>query len=168
MERGPRVNRQIRAREVLVISASREQIGVFPAAEALRMAEEMGLDLVEVAADARPPVCRILDYGKYKYEQKKKARGSSKKGHTTKLKGMRLKPATGEHDLEVKARRARGFIEAGDKVQFTVIFRGRQLARQDLGHDLLNRVVGLLEDVAKIEKPPHMEGNRMHMILVRK
>ena len=132
------------------------------------MAEDLSLDLVEVAADARPPVCRILDYGKYKYEQKKKSRASGKKGHTTKLKGIRLKPATGDHDLETKTNRTKEFLEAGDKVQFTVIFRGRQMARKDLGFDLLQRVVKLLEDVAKVEKPPHMEGNRMHMIVVRK
>ncbi len=162
------MNRQIRAREVRVISETGGQIGVFPTEEAMKMAEDLSLDLVEVAADARPPVCRILDFGKYKYEQKKKSRASGKKGHTTKLKGIRLKPATGDHDLATKTNRTREFLEAGDKVQFTVIFRGRQMARKDLGFDLLQRVVKLLEDVAKVEKPPHMEGNRMHMIVVRK
>ena len=158
----------IRAREVRVISETGGQIGVFPTEEAMRMADDLGLDLVEVAADARPPVCRILDFGKYKYEQKKKSRASGKKGHTTKLKGIRLKPATGDHDLATKTNRARQFLEAGDKVQFTVIFRGRQMARRDLGFDLLERVVKLLDEVAKVEKTPHMEGNRMHMIVVRK
>ena len=100
------------------------------------MARDLDLDLVEVAADARPPVCRILDFGKYKYEQKKKARGA-KKG-SNKLKGMRLRPKTDPHDLEVKTKRAREFLEEGDKVQFTVIFRGRELARQDLGTSLLH------------------------------
>ncbi len=166
--RGPRVNERIRSREVRVISASGEQIGVFPVQEAMRMAHDQELDLVEVAADARPPVCRILDFGKYKYEQKKKARASAKKGHTNKLKGMRLRPKTDVHDLEVKRGRARGFIESGDKVQFTVIFRGRELARQDLGTTLLRRVAQMMEDVAKVEKTPHMEGRRMHMILAKK
>jgi translation initiation factor IF-3 len=121
---------------------------------------------VEVAADARPPVCRILDFGKYKYEQKKKARTSKKGG--PKLKGMRLRPKTDTGDLETKTGRARQFLEEGDKVQFTVIFRGRELARQDLGITLLRRVAAILEDIAKVEKEPIMEGRRMHMTLVKK
>ena len=149
-----------------VIGQEGEQIGVFPVHEALRMAQEQELDLVEVAAEARPPVCRILDYGKYKYEQKKKAKGSKKT--TNKLKGMRLRPKIDKHDLAVKTNRARGFIEEGDKVQFTVIFRGREMARQDLGTDLLARVAAALEDVGKVEKTPHMEGRRLHMIVTRK
>jgi len=150
-----------------VIGQNGDQIGVFPAPEALRMAREQELDLVEVAADSRPPVCRILDFGRYKYEQKKKAQGSKKKG-PNKLKGMRLRPKTDTHDLEVKTKRARQFLEEGDKVQFTVIFRGREMARPDLGKTLLSRVAEILEDVAKIEKSPHMEGRRMHMIVARK
>lgn len=130
------------------------------------MAQDVGLDLVEVAPEARPPVCRILDFGRYKYEQRKKTRGVKKGG--TKLKGMRLRPKTDDGDLSTKTRRARQFLEAGDKVMFTVIFRGRELARQDLGTTLLRRVAELLEDVAKVEKHPQMEGRRMHMTLVRK
>ena len=149
-----------------MIGAEGNQIGVFPRDEALRMAQEVGLDLVEVASDARPPVCRIMDFGKYKYEQKKKARGTKKPG--TKLKGMRLRPKTDLGDLETKTKRARTFLEDGDKVQFTVIFRGRELARPDLGSDLLKRVAKILEDVAKIEKAPPMEGRRMHLTPVRK
>lgn len=160
------MNHRIRAREVRVIGPEGSQIGVFPRDEALRMAEAQGLDLVEVAADARPPVCRILDFGKYKYEQKKKSRTTKKS--TTKLKGMRLRPKTDIGDLETKTKRARTFIEEGDKVQFTVIFRGRELARTDLGTTLLNRVAEMLDDVAKVEKTPTMEGRRMHMTLVRK
>jgi len=130
------------------------------------MAQDQDLDLVEVAAEARPPVCRILDFGKYKYEQKKKSRGTKKPAN--KLKGMRLRPKTDIGDLEVKTKRAREFLEEGDKVQFTVIFRGRELARMDLGTDLLRRVAEMLSDVAKVEKTPHMEGRRMHMIVARK
>lgn len=130
------------------------------------MAREQELDLVEVSADSRPPVCRILDFGKYKYEQKKKQRGVKKTAN--KLKGMRLRPKTDIGDLEVKTKRARQFLEEGDKVQFTVIFRGRELARQDLGTSLLKRVAEILDDVAKVEKSPHMEGRRMHMIVARK
>ncbi len=149
------------------MGAGGDQIGVFPRDEALRMARDQSLDLVEVAPDARPPVCRILDFGKFKYEQKKKARGQKKKG-TTKLKEMRLRPKTELGDLNTKTGRARGFLEAGDKVQFTVLFRGRELARQDLGIDLLKRVAQMLEDIAKVEKTPSMDGRRMHMTLVRK
>jgi translation initiation factor IF-3 len=151
---------------VRVIGQNGDQIGVFPAYEALRMAQDQELDLVEVSPESRPPVCRILDFGKYKYEQKKKTKGSKKTGN--KLKGMRLRPKTDKGDLEVKTNRARQFLEEGDKVQFTVIFRGREMARQDLGTDLLNRVAALLDDVAKIEKTPHMEGRRMHMIVAKK
>ena len=149
-----------------MIGQNGDQIGVFPAHEALRMARELDLDLVEVSADSRPPVCRILDFGKYKYEQKKKQRGTKKT--VNKLKGMRLRPKTDTGDLEVKTRRARQFLEEGDKVQFTVIFRVRELARTDLGTDLLIRVAKILEDVAKVEKPPHMEGRRMHMIVAKR
>jgi len=130
------------------------------------MARDQGLDLVEVAAEARPPVCRILDFGKWKYEQKKKARGSKKGG--TKLKGIRLRPKTDKGDLETKLGRAREFLEEGDKVQFTVIFRGREMARQDLGTTLLQRVAQLLDDIARVESTPNMEGRRMHMTVVRK
>lgn len=149
-----------------VVGQEGAQIGVFPRDEALRMARDQGLDLVEVAAEARPPVCRILDFGKWKYEQKKKARGAKKGG--TKLKGIRLRPKTDKGDLETKLGRAREFLEEGDKVQFTVIFRGRELARQDLGTTLLKRVAELLDDIARIESTPNMEGRRMHMTVVRK
>jgi translation initiation factor IF-3 len=107
-----------------------------------------------------------MDFGKYKYEQKKKAQHSKKSPN--KLKGMRLRPKTDIGDLEVKTKRARQFLEEGDKVQFTVLFRGRELARQDLGTTLLNRVAEMLDDVAKVEKTPHMEGRRMHMIVAKK
>ncbi|MHC4955032.1 MAG: translation initiation factor IF-3 [Planctomycetota bacterium] len=149
-----------------MISENGDQIGVFPVAEAMRMAHDAELDLVEVAADARPPVCRILDFGKYKYEQKKKSREHKKP--TNKLKGMRLRPKTDVGDLTYKTNRARTFLEEGDTVQFTVIFRGRELARTDLGTDLLKRVALMLDDVAKIQKPAHMEGRRMHMILAKR
>jgi translation initiation factor IF-3 len=139
---------------------------VFPRDEALRMAQDAGLDLVEVAADARPPVCRILDFGKYKYEQKKKARGTKKGG--SQIKELRLRPKTEEGDLLTKTKRAREFFADGDKVMFTVLFRGRELARQDLGTDVLARVASMLEDVAKVERTPLMEGKRMHMTMARK
>ena len=149
-----------------VIGENGDQIGVFPVAEAMRMAHDADLDLVEVAADARPPVCRILDFGKFKYEQKKKVREHKKPA--TKQKGVRLRPKTEIGDLTYKTKRARGWLEEGDTVMFTVIFRGRELARTDLGTDLLKRVAALLEDVAKVQKNSHMEGRRMHMIMAKK
>jgi translation initiation factor IF-3 len=130
------------------------------------MAIDAGLDLVEVAPDARPPVCRILDFGKYKYEQKKKTRGTKKGG--SQIKELRLRPKTEEGDLLTKTKRAREFFADGDKVMFTVLFRGRELARQDLGTDVLARVATMLEDVAKVERTPLMEGKRMHMTMARK
>jgi translation initiation factor IF-3 len=151
---------------VRVISHEGNQIGVFPRDEALRMAIDAGLDLVEVAPDARPPVCRILDFGKYKYEQKKKTRGTKKGG--SQIKELRLRPKTEEGDLLTKTKRAREFFADGDKVMFTVLFRGRELARQDLGTDVLARVATMLEDVAKVERTPLMEGKRMHMTMARK
>jgi translation initiation factor IF-3 len=160
------VNERIRAREVRVISHEGNQIGVFPRDEALRMALDAGLDLVEVAADARPPVCRILDFGKYKYEEKKKTRGRKKGG--SQMKELRMRPKTEEGDLNTKAKRAREFLADGDKVMFTVLFRGRELSRQDLGTDVLKRIVAMLEDVAKVERPPMMEGRRMSMTIARK
>jgi translation initiation factor IF-3 len=163
---GPRVNERIRAREVRVISHEGNQIGVFPREEALRMAQDTGLDLVEVAPEARPPVCRILDFGRYKYEQKKKTRGTKKGG--SQMKELRVRPKTDEGDLMTKTKRAREFFEDGDKVMFTVLFRGRELARQDLGTDVLKRITAMLEDVAKVERTPIMEGKRMNMIMARK
>jgi translation initiation factor IF-3 len=151
---------------VRVISHEGNQIGVFPRDEALRRAIDAGLDLVEVAPDARPPVCRILDFGKYKYEQKKKTRGTKKGG--SQIKELRLRPKTEEGDLLTKTKRAREFFADGDKVMFTVLFRGRELARQDLGTDVLARVATMLEDVAKVERTPLMEGKRMHMTMARK
>ena len=150
-----------------MISESGGQIGIFPVHEAMRMAQDLELDLVEVAPEARPPVCRILDFGKYKYEQKKKTRGV-KKGHPTRLKELRLHPKTEQHDLDVKCTQARNFLAEGDKVQFTVIFRGRELARQDLGTALLAKIAEMLHDAAKVERTPLMEGKRMHMIVARK
>ena len=162
-----RINRRIRIREVFLINAEGEQIGAMPTSKALKMAEEAGLDLVEVAPNSRPPVCRILDYGKFKYEQKKKQRGKPKTESSV-LKEIRVRPKIDVNDVEIKVRKAREFLEQGNKVQVTCLFRGREMAYQNLGREVLEKVVELLADVAKLERAPRMEGRRMNIMLARK
>jgi len=159
-----RINDRIRVREVRLIDQVGTQVGIVPTDEALRRAQDAGMDLVEVAAEARPPVCKILDYGKYKYEQKKKQHHT----HKTRLKEVRLRPGTDEHDYQVKLNRARGFLEKGDKVQLVLMFRGRQMVHKDLGRKLLERMVGDLNELAKVERAPKQEGRRMTMLLAHK
>lgn len=144
------------------------QVGVMATIEAKRIAEEAGLDLVEVAPNARPPVCRIMDYGKYKYEQSKKAKESKKKQHIINLKEMRYRPKIEEHDFQFKTRHVRQFLEEGNKVRCFVLFRGRERAHTEFGQRLLLKVAGVLEDVAQIETHPMMEGRSMNMILAPK
>lgn len=130
------------------------------------MARQSGLDLVEVAPDQRPPVCRIMDYSKFKYEQKK--RQSKTKTHQVHLKEIRLRPKTGEHDVDFKVKQARGFLEDRDKVKVTIMFKGREMAHVDRGRELILGVISSLEDVAKVEKPPSMEGRSMTAVLIPK
>jgi len=144
------------------------QVGVMATIEAKRIAEDAGLDLVEVAPNARPPVCRIMDYGKYKYEQSKKAKESKKKQHIINLKEMRYRPKIEEHDFQFKTRHVRQFLEEGNKVRCFVLFRGRERAHTEFGQRLLLKVAGVLEDVAQIETHPMMEGRSMNMILAPK
>ena len=144
------------------------QVGVMATIEAKRIAEEAALDLVEVAPNARPPVCRIMDYGKYKYEQSKKAKESKKKQHIINLKEMRYRPKIEEHDFQFKTRHVRQFLEEGNKVRCFVLFRGRERAHTEFGQRLLLKVAGVLEDVAQIETHPMMEGRSMNMILAPK
>lgn len=134
-------------------------MGILPTDSALTMAYEAGLDLVEVAPDERPPVVRIMDFGKFKYEQKKKA-AKNVKTHQVQIKEIRLRPKTGDHDIEVKVRQAREFLAEKDKVKVNVMFRGREMAHVDRGKELIQQVITLLEDVSKIEKPPTMEGRK--------
>jgi translation initiation factor IF-3 len=154
----------IRAPEVRVIGDGGEQLGVMAAEEALRRADEVGLDLVEVAPNARPPVVRIMDYGRYKYEQKKKA--GKGKGHAASLKEVKLRPRTDQHDLDFKLKNARRFLTDGDKVKVTVMYRGREMVHRQLGYQQLNHVTELLGDFANVENPPRMEGRFLSMILV--
>ena len=168
IERGVRINDRIRAREVRLIGANGEQLGVIPVAEALAKADEANLDLVEVAPTATPPVCRIMDYGKYKYEQAKREREAHKKSKSSGLKGMRLSPKIGEHDLQVKTRAVIGFLKDGDKVRVSMWFRGREMAHPHVGEQILRRMAQELPEVGVIERHPLMEGRNMIMIIAPK
>jgi translation initiation factor IF-3 len=163
-----RVNNQIRlikAKEIRVV-ADEGQIGIMDIESALKLAGERDLDLVEVSPDADPPVCKIMDYRKFKFDNSKKLQKSRKKQTTQTLKEIRLRPLIDTHDYEFKKRNARKFIEHGDKVKVTMRFKGRELSRQELGKKVLDRLVLELVDVAKVEIPPKMEGRQMIMILM--
>jgi translation initiation factor IF-3 len=165
VERRVRVNRQIRISPVRVIGAEGEQMGILPVEEALAAAEAQGLDLVEVAPTARPPVVRIMDYGKYKYEQARKAREARKKQHQIQIKEVKFRPGIEPHDFDFKVRHARRFLEEGNKVKATMMFRGRQMAHPELGREVLARVAEALDDVGKVESEPMMEARTMTMVL---
>ena len=155
----------IRIPEIRVIGDDGAQLGVMPTADAKKLAEEKNLDLVEIAPNVRPPVCKIMDFGKYKYEQSKKARDSKKKQHVTHLKEIKLRPKIEAHDLEFKMRHAENFLMEKDKVKFTVIFRGREMEHRELGMNLLKKVVERFAEVATIERDPVMIGRIITMIL---
>ena len=167
-KRGPRINRQIRISPLRVIGADGAQLGVLEVDVALSMAVEAGLDLVEVAPMARPPVVRIMDYGKYKFEQAKQARQAKKKQHVIQLKEVKYRPGIEKHDFDTKTNRARGFIGDGNKVKVTLMFRGRQIAHPELGMAVVERVAQNLADVAKIETAAKLEGKALTMILTPK
>ncbi|HYC78207.1 MAG TPA: translation initiation factor IF-3 [Planctomycetota bacterium] len=160
-----RVNLQIRVPEVRVIGADNEQLGVMSTDQARGLARERLLDLVEISPTAVPPVCKIMDFGKFKYEQKKKENESRKKQHQMQLKELRLRTRTGDHDVDVKLKKAREFLLEGDKVSFYVMFRGREVVHPEIGHGLLGRCVTELADIAKVERPARLEGKRMTMVL---
>jgi translation initiation factor IF-3 len=161
-----RVNRQIRVPQVRLVNAENEQVGVVSTDEARRIADQAGLDLVEVQPNADPPVCRVMDFGKFKYSQKKKERGQSK-AHST-LKELRVRPAIDPHDLEYRLVQGRKFLEEGHKVQVVCIFRGRQRAHPELGYNVMKRVTEALSDISKVESQPRMTGPRLTMLLTRK
>ena len=163
-----RVNRQIRISPVRVIGADGSQLGIMEVDTALRQAEDAGLDLVEVAPTARPPVVRIMDYGKYKFEMAKQARQAKKKQHVIELKEVKFRPGIGEHDFDTKVGHARRFLEEKNKVKVTMMFRGRQVAHPELGQAVLERVAQTLTDVGKIESAGRLEGKSMTMILAPK
>ena len=142
-----------------------QQLGVVTFQEALQKAQNIGLDLVEISPNTDPPVCKILDYGKYVYEKQKLEKKNKKKQHVIHVKEIRVRPNTGDHDLLTKLARAKKFLEAGDKVKITVMYRGREMARQDMGIQTLNRVVEILDDFAQIDKQANLEGRRLSLIL---
>jgi|TARA_B100001105_G_scaffold254585_1_gene250813 translation initiation factor IF-3 len=150
---------------VRLIDVDGEQLGVVLTSDALDRAEEYGLDLMEVAPNSDPPVCKIVNYGKLKYEEKKKLQNSKKKQHVIKVKEIRFRPRIGEHDLMTKVNMGRKFLDEGFKLKITLMFRGRELARIDLGKDVMNKVLEKLSDVAEIEKDNPLEGRRMSVIL---
>jgi translation initiation factor IF-3 len=165
---GPRLNYRIRVPEVRVVDAEGNQLGILETREALRLAQEQGLDLVEVAPNAQPPVCRILDYGRYKYEQAKKQRDAKKKAHQVDIKGIRMRYGTEAHDLQYRIENARRFLEEGNKVQVTLIFRGRELSHPEIAHAQIDRLTTALADIAVVERPPVMEGRRMTVLIAPK
>ncbi|MGD8757722.1 MAG: translation initiation factor IF-3 [Deltaproteobacteria bacterium] len=168
MARRINVNRRIRAKEVRLIDADGNQVGVVPLREALETAESSGLDLVEVSPNVDPPVCRVMDYGRYKYQQNKKLQEAKKRQSGYQVKEIKIRPMTGEHDLQVKLRHIRRFLENRDKVKVSLMFRGREMAYQGLGAAVLERVAELTADVANVEQAMRREGRRMFMVLAPK
>jgi translation initiation factor IF-3 len=165
-DRGQRINEQIRISPVRLIGVNGEQLGVVPTAQAMELAREAQLDLVEVAAQERPPVCKILDYGKFRYQQSRKK--NTTKVHQQKLKEIRVRPKTGIHDVDTKVNQARKFLEHKDKVLVNVLFRGRELQHIEEGRRIIEGILEKLVDVAKVEKAPSMEGKRMTAMLAPK
>lgn len=161
-----RRNEQIRAREVRVIGADGEQLGILDRNEAIAAAKELGFDLVEVAATAEPPVCRIMDYGKFKYETQKKKQEAKKRQTVIQIKEIKLRPKTDEHDYQTKVNHIRRFIESGDRCKVTIFFRGREIVHKDRGQTMLDRVVDDTKDIAKVEQEAKAEGRTLFMMLV--
>jgi translation initiation factor IF-3 len=166
-EAGLRINHRIRVPEIRVI-LEEEQLGIMPTHEALRLAEEKGLDLVEISPRAFPPVCRIMDYGKYKYEEAKKKQQARKRASTVETKEIKFRPKTEGHDMDFKVKHVRRFLEGGNKVRLAVVFRGREITHPQTGMKVLNRVVEMCADIASVEATPNMEGRRMIMVIAPK
>ncbi|KAA2316125.1 translation initiation factor IF-3 [Pseudooceanicola sediminis] len=164
-ETGPRVNDRIRCPEVRLIGAEGENVGVVTPARAMALAEEAGLDLVEISPNAAPPVCKIMDFGKFKYEQQKRESEARKKQKIIEVKEVKFRPNTDVHDYEVKMRNVVKFLENGDKVKVTLRFRGREMAHQNLGRELLERVAEDTKEIGKVENMPKMEGRQMVMMI---
>jgi translation initiation factor IF-3 len=164
-ETGPRINDRIRGPEIRLIGAEGENIGVVTPARAMQLAEEAGLDLVEISPNAVPPVCKIMDFGKFKYETQKKEAEARKKQKIIEIKEVKFRPNTDTHDYEVKMRNVVRFLEDGDKVKVTLRFRGREMAHQDLGRNLLDRVAEDVKEIGKVESMPRVEGRQMVMMI---
>ncbi|MGI5880916.1 MAG: translation initiation factor IF-3 [Syntrophomonadaceae bacterium] len=168
MSKDWRVNEDIRAKEVRLVAEDGEQLGIVSIREALEIALQKGVDLVEVAPSAKPPVCRLMDFGKFKFEQSKREKDARKKQKIISIKEVKMRPNIDEHDFQVKAKNARKFLNAGDKVKVTIMFRGREITHPDLGEKLSLKLVGELADVSAVEKPPKVEGRNMVTILIPK
>ena len=163
--RGPRTNDRIRAFEVQVISSDKKNLGTFPLKEAVEMAKQEGLDLIEISPNAKPPVCKITDIGKYRYDLQKKANKAKKKQKVVNLKEIKLRPVTEIHDYNFKLKNALKFLQKGDKVKFTVRFKGREMQHTNLGNDLMDRIINDTKNAGKVEVPPKFEGRQIIMIV---
>ena len=162
---GPKANERIRALDVQVISSSGSNLGTLPLKKAIEVAKEEGLDLIEISPNANPPVCKIMDIGKYKYDLQKKANNAKKKQKIVSLKELKLRPGTEIHDYNFKLKNAKKFLSKGDKVKFTVRFKGREMQHVQLGKDLMNRIIEDTKDIGKVETHPKFEGRQMIMII---
>lgn len=165
---GPRMNDAIRSRTVRLINADGDNVGVVDTLDALRQAQEVGLDLVEVSPDAEPPVAKILDYGKYKFQEQKKQAEARKKQKVVEIKEIKMRPSIDDHDYDVKMRAIKRFFDDGDKVKVTLRFRGREMAHQQLGMAVLQRVKAEVQEISKVESEPRLEGRQMVMVLAPK
>ncbi|WP_034542019.1 translation initiation factor IF-3 [Carboxydothermus ferrireducens] len=168
MTKDLRINEEIRAKEVRVVKEDGTQLGIMPLKEALKIAEEMELDLVEIAPTAKPPVCKIMDYGKYRYQQSKKEKEARKKQKIINVKEIKIRPTIEEHDFQVKLKNVLRFLEDGDKVKVTVMFRGRELSHPEIAYELLNKMAQEVGSIAVVERPAKLEGRNMIMILAPK
>ena len=162
---GPKANERIRALDVQVIGSEGKNMGVLPLNKAIKIKKKEGLDLIEISPNANPPVCKIMDMGKYKYDLQKKAKKAKKKQKIVTLKEIKLRPGTEAHDYNFKIKNAKKFITKGDKVKFTVKFKGREMQHTDLGKDLMNKIIDETKDIAKVESKPKFEGRQMVMII---
>ena len=163
--RGPRTNEKIRATQVRVINSDGKNLGTLSTQEAINIAKQKGLDLIEISPKANPPVCKIIDIGKYKYDLQKKANKAKKKQKTVNLKEIKLRPVTEIHDYNFKIRNAQKFLSKGDKVKFTVLFKGREMQHTHLGHELMQRIINDTNDLGKVEVQPKFEGRQIIMIV---
>ena len=163
--KGPRSNNRITSPEVQVIGSDGENFGILNLNDAINRAKDLGLDLIEIAPNAKPPVCKIMDMGKYKYDAQKKANKAKKKQKKIELKEIKLRPVTETHDYNFKIKNAKKFISKGDKVKFTVKFKGREMQHTDLGKELMNKIINETKDIAKVESHPKFEGKQMVMII---
>tara|TARA_B100000427_G_scaffold309912_1_gene299313 strand:- start:106 stop:651 length:546 start_codon:yes stop_codon:yes gene_type:complete len=164
-DKGPKYNNRINSPEVQVISSNGENLGILNTNEAIAMAKEEGLDLIEIAPNAKPPVCKIIDMGKFKYDAQKKANKAKKKQKIVLLKEIKLRPVTETHDYDFKVKNAKKFITKGDKVKFTIKFKGRELQHSHLGNELMNKIKEDMKDVGKVEMDPKFEGKQMTMVI---